>query len=83
MENLITCNGAVTKLQLSEGITRNFTLDELETLQYAVWAYGYVNCTGFAVYSISIQTWIENIKQVFDMSCLRTKAVLNVLNKLI
>lgn len=83
MSNLILCNGAVTKLSLKEDATKGFTLDELETLQYAVWAYGYVNCTGFAKYEVSITSWVDNIKQVFDTDNKRTQDVINVLSKLI
>lgn len=81
--NKITCNGTISNLKLAEGALKDFTDKELEILQYALWAYGHVNCTGFAVYDVSIQSWIDEIKKVYDCTCVRNQAVLDVLTKLI
>jgi hypothetical protein len=81
--NRITCNGTVSNLKLVEGALKDFTSQEMEILQYALWTYGHVNCTGFAVYDVSIESWINEIKKVYDISCPRNQDVITVLCKLV
>lgn len=81
--NKIVCNGSVTNLKLVDGALNGFAENDLEVLQYAVWAYGFVNCTGFSKYEVSIESWVNEIKKVYDQDCKRTQKVLQVLTKLV
>ena len=81
--NKITCNGSVTNLKLAEGALSSFSENDLELLQYAIWAYSYVNSDQSAKYEISIQDWINNILKVYSVYCKRTSKVINTLSKLI
>lgn len=82
--NKIECNGFATKLILQDGALSSFTGQEIEILQHALVTYGFLNCTCFgAKYSVSIQSWVNEIEKVYDVSCPRNKAVIDVLNKLI
>lgn len=81
--NKIECNGFSTKLILKDNALVGFTSNEIDILQYALESYGFLNCTCFgAKYSVSIESWVTEIKKVYDVNCLKTKAVVNVLNKL-
>ena len=81
--NKIECNGFSTKLILKDDALIGFTNNEIEILQYALESYGFLNCTCFgAKYLVSIESWITEIKKVYDVNCLKTKAVIDVLNKL-
>ena len=81
--NKIECNGFSTKLILNDNALVGLTNNEIEILKYALESYGFLNCTCFgAKYSVSIESWITEIKKVYDVNCLKTKAIVNVLNKL-
>ena len=82
--NKIECNGFSTKLILKDNALIVFTNNEIEILQYALESYGFLNCTCFgAKYSVSIESWITEIKKVYDVNCSRNEAIVNTLNKLI
>lgn len=82
--NKIECNGFSTKLILKDSALVGFTSNEIEILQYALQSYSFVNFASFgARYSVSIKSWVAEIKKVYDVTCLRNKAIINVLNKLI
>lgn len=81
--NMIISNGAVTQLKLAEGTLSSFSENDLETLQYAIWAYSYVNNDQSAIYEITIQDWINNILNVYSVDCKRTDKVISTLLRLI
>lgn len=82
--NKIECNGFSTKLILKDNALVGFIDSEIEILQYALESYGFLNCTCFgAKYSVSIESWITEIKKVYDVNCLKNEAVINALNKLV
>ena len=84
MMNKIECNGFSTKLILKDNALVGFTSNEVEILQCALESYSFVNCNCFnAKYSLSIESWITEIKKVYDVTCLKNEAIINVLNKLI
>lgn len=82
--NKIECNGFSTKLILKDDALIGFTNNEIEILQYALESYGFLNCTCFGVkYSVSIESWITEIKKVYYVNCSRNEAVINTLSKLV
>lgn len=81
--NKITCNGNVTNLKLAEGALSSFSENDLEILQYAIWAYSYVNQDQYVIYEINIQDWINNILKVYGVDCKRTNKVIDILSRLI
>lgn len=84
MQNIIECNGFSTKLILRDNALIDFTNKEIEILQHALECYSFVNCNCFnAKYSLSIESWVTNIKKVYNVTCLRNEAIINVLNKLV
>ena len=81
--NKIECNGFSTKLILKDNALVGFSSNEIEILQYALESYSFLNCTCFgAKYSVSIKSWITEIKKVYDVNCLRNEAIISILNKL-
>ena len=82
--NKIECNGFSTKLILKDDALIGFNNNEIEILKYALESYGFLNCACFeARYSVSIESWITEIKKVYDVNCLRNEAIINTLNKLV
>lgn len=82
--NKIECNGFSTKLILKDDALIGFTNKEIEILQYALESYGFLNCTCFgAKYSVSIESWIAEIKKVYDDNCLINETIITILNKLV
>lgn len=57
--------------------------DELETLQYAVYNFNYVNNNTGVNWEVTINEWIINISDVFNLDMPHVKRVIQVLNKLL
>lgn len=79
--NLI-CDGSKTFLKLDASLAKELTQSDYSTLEYCIANYGYVNnCLG-AVWEVSVQQWIRNINDVYDLKDSRTNGVVQFLTAL-
>ena len=84
MIKLTSKHGVVSlRSDLDDNRIQLLSYDDLETLQYAVYSFSYVNNHLGATWEVDINQWIRNISDVFDLNTLHVKRVINVLNKLI